>query len=93
MINEEIAEVSADLFCQAERLARSIAARKMRPSERTLWDALVGQIDTIASIIAQEDELCDGCGVKHATDVDMMCDACRIADDTLHAEQVPGWVR
>lgn len=73
------AEVSELLFRLSEKLDKYVEQRSaLRPHERTFWKACVEQIDTIASVIAEEDEICDECGKTHATGIDMFCDECRV---------------
>jgi len=72
------AEVSDILFRVSEKLDKYVEHRALRPHERAFWKACVEQLDMIASVIAEEDAICDECGKAQASDVDMFCDACRV---------------
>lgn len=69
------AEVSALLFRCSERLDKYV--QRAKHTDIQLWQAIIEQLDTIASVVAETDELCDDCGMSRSTGKDMMCDDCR----------------
>ena len=76
------AEVSRHLFTLASKLESYIAQqRKLYPRQHAFWEAVVEQLDTLASVIAEQDELCDYCGLQRATGADRMCDRCSMDED------------
>ena len=75
------AEVSRVLFTLASKLDRYTSALKFPPRQRSFWTAVVEQLDTLASVVAEQDEICDGCQQQRATGPDRLCDRCSMDED------------
>jgi hypothetical protein len=75
------AEVSQVLFTLASKLERYTSALKFPPRQRQFWEAVIEQIDTLASVVAEQDLICDGCQQQRATGPDRLCDRCALDND------------
>ena len=75
------AEVSRVLFTLASKLDRYTSALKFPPRQRSFWTAVVEQLDTLASVVAEQDEICDYCQQQRATGPDRLCDRCSMDED------------
>jgi hypothetical protein len=75
------AEVSQVLFTLASKLERYTSALKFPPRQRQFWEAVIEQIDTLASVVAEQDLICDGCQQQRATGPDRYCDRCSMDED------------
>ncbi len=75
------AQISGCLFDLASRLDAYNATQRYNPTQRRFWGAVVEQLDTLASVIAEQDEICDACGLQRATGKDRLCDRCAMDED------------
>ena len=75
------AEVSQVLFTLASKLERYTSALKFPPRQRAFWVAVVEQLDTLASVVAEQDEICDYCQQQRASGSDRRCDRCAMDED------------
>ena len=71
------AEVADILFRTSEKLDKYIEKHSVR--NETLWRAVIEQLDTIASVISEEDDLCDNCAMQKAVR-NGLCAACEIVE-------------
>jgi hypothetical protein len=80
------AEVSEHLFTLSEKLQKYATSYPITNLE--FWTAVIEQIDTLASVIAEEDQICDTCGRRIATGADRQCDYCAMDSDFAEGADV-----